>query len=131
MSRVVVYLAHPVGAPTLDGIDANLSRACRWLRALVDATDWSICASWMPYVDALAEDRYRARGLADDLAVLERCDAIVLAGGRVSAGMAIERDHAAACGLRVIDLTACGEEPSDAAWLLLAAEMALAGEAGR
>ena len=129
--KPVVYLAHPVGAPDRDGIDANLARVRRWLRAIVDATDWSICASWMPYVEALDEDRYRARGLADDLACLERCDAIVLVGGRVSAGMAIERDHAVTCGLRVIDLTACGEEPSDAARLLLAAEMALRGEAGR
>ena len=46
-----------------------------------------------------------------DLAALERCDTIVLVGGRVSSGMAIERDHAVKCGLRVYDLTAISVEP--------------------
>ena len=43
--------------------------------------------------DKVARD---LRGLADDLAAVERCDAIVLVGGRVSSGMAMERDHAKA-----------------------------------
>lgn len=112
MTKRVVYLAHPVGAPTVDEIMDNLSRARRWLRALVDATDWSIVASWMPYVETLDEERYRARGLADDLACLERCDAIVLVGGRLSVGMKVELDHAIARGLLVVDLTPIGEEPA-------------------
>lgn len=109
--RPVVYLAHPVGAPTVAEVMENLGSARRWLHALVDATDWSIVASWMPYVETFDEDSYRARGLADDLAVVERCDAIVLVGGRISQGMRIEHDHAAAHGLAVVNLVALGDMP--------------------
>ena len=65
----------------------------------------------MPYVETLDEEKWRARGLTDDLAVGERCDAIGLVGGRVSSGMALERDHAAKARLIVVDLTGQGEEP--------------------
>lgn len=144
MSKLVVYLAAPV-SPTAEQLAKcgdpdlavgatilrNLKRARRWLRWLVERTEWSIVASWMPYVETLDEERWRARGLADDLAVVERCDAIVLVGGRVSSGMAIERDHAVARGLRVVDLTAFGEEPptDDAAAraLIAVVEMVLEG----
>lgn len=117
MTRPVVYLAHPVGAATTEAVRANLAAAKRWLWALRCATDWSICAPWIPAVEAVLdagvpEAVERTRGLADDLAVVERCDAIVLCGGRVSSGMAMERDHAASRGLRVVDLTALGEEPT-------------------
>jgi hypothetical protein len=114
--RAVVYLAHPVGAPTADGVRANLARAKRWLWALRQASQWSICAPWIPAVEAVLdsgapEHEHRERGLADDLAVVERCDAIVLCGGRVSHGMALERDHAVATGAVFLDLTGYGEEP--------------------
>lgn len=109
--KKVVYLCHPVGAESVVGINANLARARRWLKALVDATDWSIVVSWMPYVEALDEAGYRERGLADDLAVIERCNGVVLVGGRVSSGMALERDHALAVNLPVFDLTGLGDEP--------------------
>ena len=141
--KLVVYLAHPVGAATVDGVRANLARAKRWLWAVRRATEWSICAPWIPSVEAVLdsgadESAERARGLADDLAAVERCDAIALVGGRVSSGMAMERDHAAACGLRVIDLSDEGEEPEPPAMLKmliasaeLAAELVLAGEEPR
>jgi hypothetical protein len=154
--RPVVYLAHPVGATTSDGVRANLARAKRWLWALRCATDWSICAPWIPTVEAVLdsgadgvranlarakrwlwalrcatdwsicapwiptveavldsgadEGAERARGLADDLAVVERCGAIVGCGGRWSSGMTAERSAARS----VIDLTDMGEEPPDA-----------------
>ena len=141
--RRVVYLAHPVGASTVEGVRANLARAKRWLWALRCATDWSICAPWIPAVEAVidsgaVEHDERARGLADDLAVVDRCDAIVMVGGRVSSGMAMERDHAAGHRLRVIDLSDEGEEPEPPAMLKmliasaeLAAELVLAGEEGK
>lgn len=104
--RTVAYLAHPVSAPTQAGIEANLASARAWLKFLVNVTPWAISCPWMPYVEALTpEATYRQRGLADDLVMLERHDAIVLTGGRVSAGMQMEREHAAAHGLRVVDLT--------------------------
>lgn len=112
----VVYLAAPVGAPDIERVIANLRRAKRWLWALRSASSWSICAPWIPAVEAVldsgaTEHEERARGLADDLAVVERRDAIVLVGGRVTAGMELERDHAVARGLLVIDLTGMGAEP--------------------
>lgn len=150
MRKRVVYLAAPVSptaaeigaeserlypdvsgearivATTEIAIKSNLARARRWLRWLVENTDWSIVCSWMPYVETLDEAKWRARGLEDDKAALERCDAIVMVGGRVSSGMAIERDHAASHGLRVVDLTEFGEEPptdeAAACRLLLAIE---------
>jgi len=130
--RPVVYLAHSVGAATVEGVRANLAAAKRWLWALRCATDWSICAPWIPAVEAVldsgaAEHAERERGLVDDLAVVERCDAIVLVGGRVSSGMALERDHASACGLLVIDLTDLGAVyPADDLTGNLAARLALA-----
>ena len=110
--RPVVYLAHPVGAATVEGVRANLAAAKRWLWALRCATDWSICAPWIPAVEAVldsgaAEHAERERGLMDDLAVVERCDGLAGCGGRWSSGMVDERIAA----LVVIDLTDLGEEP--------------------
>jgi len=105
--KLVVYMAHPVSGD----VEANLRNARAWLAFLVQTTEWSVCVSWMPYVEALAEAPFRERGLADDLAVLERCDAVVLVGGAMSPGMAHEREHADACGLQVADLLSIGREP--------------------
>lgn len=140
-TKTCVYLAAPV-SPDIAKIDAdlartnysvvatrqlraqviaaeialNLARARRWLRWLVEHTDWSINATWIAGVQAameagVSEADERPRGLADMLVQVERCDAIVLVGGRVSGGMAMERDHAVKHGLTVIDLTKFGEEP--------------------
>lgn len=109
--RVVAYLAHPVGAPDEEGIAANLANARAWLHWLVDHTSLAVSAPWMPYVQTLHEATYRDRGLADDLAMLGRHDMIVLVGGRISAGMATELDHARSCGLVALDLTRMGVAP--------------------
>lgn len=109
----VLYLAHPVSAPNAAGIAENLARARRWLRWLVDHTAHAICCPWLPYVEVLPDDSdaNRARGLRDDLAILERCDAIVLCGGRLSSGMSLEKMHALSHGLKVADLLTFGREP--------------------
>jgi hypothetical protein len=128
---VIVYLAHPV-APTPEqlqrfarspffpsadlsevAVNANLASARRWLRFLVLNTDWAISAPWMPYVEALGEDggAMRERGLRDDCMMAARCDAIALTGGRISSGMARERDAAMRVGRAVIDLTDLGSSP--------------------
>lgn len=111
--KLVAYLAHPVSAPDQAGVDVNLANARAWLRWLVENTPWAVSAPWMPYVETLDEPTHRARGLADDLAMLERHDLIVLVGGRVSAGMALERGHAVKRGLRVLDLTRMGASPPE------------------
>lgn len=112
--RLVVYLAHPVGAATAEGVRANLARAKRWLWALRRATDWSIAVPWIGTVEAAldagaSEDEERERGIADMLAQVERCDAIVGCGGRWSSGMTEERGVARLVG----DLTGLGDEPPD------------------
>lgn len=111
---MILYLAAPVSADTQDGIDANLARAERWLRWFVENTQHAICMPWSPYVRALDEKKHRERGMRDDLLMLERCDAIVLVGGRVSSGMNDERGHAHKRGLAIASLIAFGAEPPDA-----------------
>lgn len=52
---------------------------------------------------------FREAGLVDDCAVVERCDGIVLVGGRISSGMRREMEHGVANHLpdyfRIYDLT--------------------------
>jgi hypothetical protein len=116
MTPPVIYLAHPV-APTEQQaeryadyspesrdihlnqiVHENLTSATRWLRWFVEHTDWAICAPWIPYVQALndATSSHRQRGLRDDCLMAERCDGIVLVGGRLSSGM--EREMVAVKG---------------------------------
>ena len=113
--KIVAYLAHPVGpGSTIAELEArrnNIANALAWMHYLVDTTPWAISVPWLPYVQVLDEGTYRDRGIADDLAGLERCDLCVLTGGRISAGMAAERDAAAAAGLVIIDLTSLGYRP--------------------
>lgn len=109
-----IYLAHPVGAPTHDGIAANLESARRWLKLLIDGCpDVAWCVSWLPYLDVIDDSgANRERGLRDDCEMVRRCDAIALVGVRVSVGMRTEADAAAANGRPAIDVT--GMDPSDA-----------------
>lgn len=113
--KLVAYLAHPVGSggtvAELEARQQNIANTCAWLRFLVDNTPFSVSVPWLPYVQTLDESTYRERGIADDLAGLERCDLVILCGGRVSPGMAAERDHAAKLGIPVVDLTSFGYRP--------------------
>jgi hypothetical protein len=133
--KIVAYLAHPIGPGKtmveLANRRDNIANALAWLRWLVDHSTWSISAPWLPYVQVLDEGTYGDRGIADDLAGLERCDLIILTGGRTSAGMAAERDHAKELGMPVVDLTSWGFSPPStednaAAALDLRAKQALA-----
>mgnify|MGYP000579527251 FL=1 len=117
MRPALVYLAHPVGAADRAGVEANLAAVRRWLTYLVELPDrvsqqiaW--CAPWVPYVEALPDDQpsYRARGMRDTLAALERCDALV-AVARLSPGVTAELEHARACGVLALNLTALGALP--------------------
>jgi hypothetical protein len=136
---LVVYLAHPV-APTdgqiesarlrleaavddyfaADHADAvemavsfNLTNARIWLRWLVEHTDWAISMPWMPYVETLSDatSSHRHRGLRDDCLMAARCDAIILCGGRISSGMAMERDAVQKAGKAVVSLIDLGALP--------------------
>lgn len=123
--RTVLYMAAPLSPTELEfvlvGGDPdhalldNLDRAERWLAWLRRSfPDVTIIAPWIASVRASADDTNpatRERGLIDDCAVVERCDGIVLVGGRISSGMARERATAEDAGLDVVDLTALGAEP--------------------
>jgi hypothetical protein len=126
----VVYLAHPVAPPCVcDGghkvpphalrarmAECNCERARRWLSwAIAEHPDTAFCASWLPYLDVLEDDdaHNRDRGMRDNIATAVRCDEIWLVGGRISRGMASERDAMIAAGRRVVDMTALGHEPPE------------------
>lgn len=108
----VFYVAHPVGGD----VNANLARMKRWFAFLVEnepAVAFSV--PWLTYVEVLEESipGNRARGLRDDVAMVRKCDGIVLCGGRISSGMQLELDAAIASGLIVCDLTEEGDQPPD------------------
>lgn len=109
----VVYLAHPVSGD----VPANLARARLWLRWLYERLGSSVVlvAPWILDVEILplrdAVLREREISLERCLATVQRCEAVMLIGGRVSAGMLAEARHAVRCGLRVLDLTGYGEVP--------------------
>lgn len=103
-TKPVVYLCHPVSGD----VEANLAATRVWIKWLVDRTTWAVSAPWVAYVEALAEAGYRERGLADDLALVERHTLVIAVGDRCSEGMSVELDHAVACGIPVINVTGLG-----------------------
>ena len=106
----VVYLAHPVSGD----VPGNLARARRWLAwAIAAHADVAPIAPWITQCEVQddAHEKQRARGLRDDCAVVARCDELWLVGGRISAGMRLERVAAEDAGVLVVDLTRLGEEP--------------------
>lgn len=114
---IVVYLAHPVGAPDSAGVEANLQRARQWLRWLIDLPNPAVqriawCVPWWAYVDTLDDGarHYRERGLRDTLAAAARCDALV-ACGKLTPGVTIELAQAERLGQPVVNLIALGALP--------------------
>ena len=100
----LVFFAHPVRGD----VEGNLKRARASIKNLEAVnTHWTIVAPWIltceNYDDANEEER--AAGIARNLRVIESCDYIFLAGGRVSEGMKQEKEHAEKHGLRVVDAT--------------------------
>ena len=113
----IVFLAHPVGAPTPDGIEANLRQARRWLAWLIRNTPFAYQCSWLGWTNTgvLEEnaDGDRERGLEMNAELLRGCDAIALCGGRISPGMERELARAQQLGLAIVDLTPLGASPPD------------------
>ena len=109
----VVYLAHPLSGDVI----GNLASAKRWVRWVETAyPDFAVVASWIVECEIWddSDPEHRAAGLARDLAVIERCESLVLVGGRVSEGMAAEQRWAMSRGIPVLDLTHLGAEPPSA-----------------
>lgn len=105
-------------------IRANIDRAMRWLDWLRRAfPETTFTAPWIASILAGADDSdpaQREAGMRDNEAIIERCDGIVLCGGRVSTGMRREMDHGiqsrieldvAARPFVAYDLTGMGAEP--------------------
>lgn len=139
MTRQVLYVAAPL-APTEEeianagrfipddatpqerafamgfSVRANLQRALRWLAWLRKSfPETTFIAPWIATVMSLDGDdspELREAGLVDDCAVVERCDGIVLCGGRISSGMRREMEHGKARGgpLRIADQLGYAEE---------------------
>lgn len=109
----VVYVAHPLNAPTEAERNANIARAARWC-AWAFKSGYAPVADWIVLASQLDES-WREQGLRADCALIKRCDELWLVGGRVSEGMRIEAAAARLVGVPVKDLTALGEEPPE--WL--------------
>lgn len=106
-----------VAAPVSGDVKANVERALRWLRHLrrADPNSTYICP-WVAALQSGEDDNdpvQRERGLVDCETVAALCAGIVLVGGRISSGMAREREAVIAAGGRVVDYTGLGAEPPD------------------
>lgn len=108
----VVYMAHPCGAPTKVQHLANLERALRWFRWIVDQ-DIAVIADWLLYCEVWDDfdDVRRSMGLDHDDAMIAKCDEFWMVGGQISGGMARGELTAHATGVPVKDLTGLGKEP--------------------
>jgi hypothetical protein len=105
----VVYLAHPLGAGPKRA--QNRANAARWFGYLSRAYGNAFIADWIILSGEWEETpENREQGLRCDLALVERADELWMVGGRVSAGMLLEADHARRCGKKVVDMTYLGYE---------------------
>jgi hypothetical protein len=110
----VIYLAHPLSAPTPEGIQANLTRAKRWYRWACDNfPDFAFVANWILNCEVYddSNDEHRRKGIERNLAVITRCDEIWLVGGHVSSGMEEEASFAQRKGIHVGSFIVAGGEP--------------------
>lgn len=125
MTKRVVYLCHPLNAPTREGIEANRKEAARWAAFFATYFDVAPECSWIVLTGELEEtDENRATGLAIDLALVARCDELVMVGPRVSEGMLLESEHAKKLGKPVYNLTRIGRDPMTIALAWLPSQVA-------
>lgn len=111
---LVVYVAHPVSAPTREGIEANRARGARWAAWVLKTYGHAVIADWLWCTGALEEtEENRALGLAMDVALVGRCDELWLVGERVSRGMEIEAREALRLRIPVRDFTRLPDAPRD------------------
>jgi hypothetical protein len=135
---VIVYLAHPVAPTGAEynealaelGRDArhrtqpeaaralcvkrNVDSAYVWFRWVVEnAPNWDVTMPWAPYIHSWGDDGgpRRAADLQKMVRIAARHDAIVLCGGRVSEGMAVERNGLIRAGKAYVDLSDLGPTP--------------------
>ena len=111
----IVYLAHPLGAETKEGVEANKARARRWIRWIYDNfKNVAVLAASFSTVDVLDNfnPAHRAHGMKMNAALIPLCSEFWMVGGRISTGMGAEYGLALEQHTRkVFDLTWLGEEP--------------------
>lgn len=119
---MLIFLAHPLSGD----IPGNLARAKRWLRwARLSLKGHHVIAPWITeceiFDDNIPEERDAGIEFNRTL-IKEHCDGLLLVGGRISGGMALERQAAEAVKkefsedqeqVQVMDLTHLGEEPPE------------------
>lgn len=110
----VIYLAHPLGALTPEGVEANKARARRWIRWVYDNfPNVAVVADWLITCDVLDDfnPEHRKHGMKMNKAIIPLLHEFWMVGGRVSNGMSDESIVAIAADRRIIDLTWLGDEP--------------------
>ncbi len=121
--KEIIYLAHPVSGDPV----GNAHKAIGWLRFLVLADpDRIYIAPWIAEVLAFQDDivdtdqLFYDRVLSDDCEIVRRCDGILLVGGMISRGMALEAEAAMSSDRRVIDwhqfVSPADMSPADLLW---------------
>jgi hypothetical protein len=84
---IQIYCAHPLTAPTREGIDENRRRAAKWA-AWLWKQGFAVECSWIVMTGELEETpENRELGLKSDCEQVRRCDVMVLCGPRISGGM--------------------------------------------
>lgn len=106
----LVYMAAPVSGD----VPANLARARRWYRWLVELywPDFRPVADWIVAASMFDDSQPTVRRAELDacMELAKRCDQLWLVGGRISAGMQTEA-LAVVQQMPVYDLTPLGPEP--------------------
>ena len=104
----IAYIAHPIGAPTKEGIENNLADLRRIVRKI--NLEYEDIDPFVPYyADIVSMDdnvlAERERGIKNDKAILEAgfIDELWLTGDWLSNGMIEERNIALIEGLPVVN----------------------------
>jgi hypothetical protein len=100
-SKMLWYLAAPLTPIAGECMAENRIKAIEMAQLLV-MRDWSISAPWLWSACNQEGGSYISRAVANNFACLERCDAIVCVGPRISAGMREEVEFAQQRGIRVV-----------------------------
>jgi hypothetical protein len=113
MTRPLVYVAHPLNAPTPEAMAANRLNGARWCGWLARHCGVAPQAPWIVLSSVWTEEEGRELGLEIDKATIAVCRALILTGGRISSGMQVEIQFARSVGVRVCDLTGHGTVAPD------------------
>lgn len=93
---LAIYVAHAFG-----GQEENRAAATEWFRLVAEAGCAPV-ADWLILTSVWDESR-KAEGLAINRALISRCDAVLLCGTVLSAGMKAEIEFAVETGTVILD----------------------------